>query len=200
VLTAAALMAALLVVLQGPAMAQSFDFDNDNNDIFDDNGFDFDNNRDNDIFDNNRFFGFDNDFDNDIFDDDGFFGSGGFEQETDETGDVSLSTEVVQTGNNSNQCVAPLQFGNTGNSQNAQGFSSFGSSSNDGFFNRNNDGFFNRNNDDFFNRNNDDFFRFNNGFGTNVDDVDFEGSSFEFAPEQNVNCNQAVQQSAASSS
>jgi hypothetical protein len=177
VLTAAALMAAWLVVLQGPAMAQSFDFDN--NDIFDDNGFDFDND-DNDIFDNNRFFGFDND-DNDIFDrDNGFFGFGGFEQETDETGDVTLDTSIVNTGNNSNQCAAPLQFGNTGNLQNAQGFSSFGSSSDNGF-------------------DNDGFFDFNNDFNTNLDDVEFEGSSFEFAPEQNVSCNQAVQQSAAAS-
>jgi hypothetical protein len=155
VLTAAALMAAWLVVLQGPAFAQTLDFDFDN-----DNGF-FDN--DNDDFDN------------------GFFGGfGGFEQETDETGDVTLDTSIVNTGDNSNQCVAPLQFGNTGNLQNAQGFSSFGSSSDNDFDN--------------------DFFDFNNDFNTNVDDVEFEGSSFEFNPEQAVECNQAVQQSAAASS
>jgi hypothetical protein len=124
-----------------------------------------------------------------------------FEQDTDETGDVDISTEIVNTGNNSNQCVAPLQFGNTGNLQNAQGFSSVGSSpnNNDDFFDRNNDDFFDRNNDDFFNRNNDDFFRFNDGGGTNIGDVDFEAPSFEFNPEQNVECNQQVQQSAAAS-
>jgi hypothetical protein len=132
-----------------------------------------------------------------------------FEQDTDETGDVDLNTEIVNTGNNSNQCVAPLQFGNTGNLQNAQGFSSLGSSpnnnddffdrNNDDFFDRNNDDFFDRNNDDFFDRNNDDFFRFNDGGGTNIGDVDFEAPSFEFNPEQNVECNQQVQQSAAAS-
>jgi hypothetical protein len=111
VLTAAALMTAMLVVLQGPAMAQSLDFDN--NDFFD-----------------NGFFGFDNNADNDFFDDNGF---GGFDinQETDETGDVDLSVGIGNGGNNSNQTAAPLQFGNTGNLQNAQGFSQFGSSADD---------------------------------------------------------------------
>jgi hypothetical protein len=173
VLTAAALMAAWLVVLQGPAMAQTFRFDDnddndifDNNDIFDDNGFFFDNNRDNDIFDNNGFFG----------------GFGGFEQETGETGDVNNTLRVANTGNNSNQCVAPTQFGNTGNLQNAQGFSSFGSPSRNGFDNDifDNNGFF-------------------NGFDGNIDDVEFEAPEFTFNPEQSVNCNQAVEQSAAAS-
>jgi hypothetical protein len=154
VFTAAALMAAMLVVLQVPAMAQIRDFDN--NDFFDDNGFFDDNNNNDDDFDN-FFFDRDND-DNDF---DNFFFDNGFEQETDETGDVSLSTEVVQTGDNSNQCVAPLQFGNTGNLQNAQGFTQLDSS---------------------------------------ADDIEFEGSSFEFNPEQAVECAQQVQQSAAASS
>ena len=47
------------------------------------------------------------------------FGAG---QGTDDTGDIELSTEVSSEGNNSSQCVAPTQFGNTGNSQNFQGF------------------------------------------------------------------------------
>src|SRR3954451_3922551 len=34
-----------------------------------------------------------------------------FDQQTDPTGDVNLSTQVSGSGNNSNQCVAPLQFG-----------------------------------------------------------------------------------------
>jgi hypothetical protein len=102
-----------LVLVATPAMAQSFDFDN--NDFFDDNGFFFN----------------DNDFDNDSFDDNGFFGFGGFDQETDETGDVTLDTSIISSGDNSNQTAAPLQFGNTGNFQNAQGFSSFGSSADD---------------------------------------------------------------------
>ena len=33
-----------------------------------------------------------------------------------------------------------------------------------------------------------------------ADDVEFEGSSFEFAPEQAVQCDQAVEQAAAASS
>ena len=44
------------------------------------------------------------------------------EQETHDTGDVSLDTSVESSGNNSSSCVAPLQFGNTGNSQNIQDF------------------------------------------------------------------------------
>ena len=169
-----AAMLAMTMLVAAPALAQSsFDFDNndfdrgDFFDLFDDDNNDFDNND----FDNNDDF-----FNTPFFDN-------GFEQETDETGDVDLSSEIVNTGNNSNQCAAPLQFGNTGNNQNAQGFVTLGSSSDNGF---NND----RNND---------FFDFNNDFNANVDDVDFEGSSFEFNPEQNVSCNQSVEQSAAAS-
>ena len=53
------------------------------------------------------------------------------EQELDETGAVTLNTNVSSTGNNGNQCVAPLQFGNTGNTQNAQGFIQYASTSDD---------------------------------------------------------------------
>jgi hypothetical protein len=51
----------------------------------------------------------------------------------DETGNVSLSFSVTSTGNNSNQCVTPLQFGNTGSNQNAQGFLQYASTT-DGAF------------------------------------------------------------------
>jgi hypothetical protein len=54
-----------------------------------------------------------------------------FGQEIEKTGAVNLNTNVTSTGNNSNQCVAPLQFGNTGNVQNAQGFLQYGSTSGD---------------------------------------------------------------------
>jgi hypothetical protein len=141
VLSAAALMAAMLVVMQAPAMAQGFDFGDDD-------------------FDRGDFF-FDRDFDDDDFFGNGFGGSANFDQEAGDTGDIDLSTRVSQSGDNSNQCVAPLQFGNTGNFQNQQGFSQFGSF---------------------------------------ADDVEFDGGSFEFNPEQAVECNQAVQQSAAASS
>ena len=49
----------------------------------------------------------------------------------DETGNVSLSFSVTSTGNNSNQCVTPLQFANTGSNQNAQGALQYVSSSDD---------------------------------------------------------------------
>ena len=54
-----------------------------------------------------------------------------FEQETDETGDVNLSLGIGNSGDNSNQCVAPMQFGNTGNLQNQQGFVQSGSEADD---------------------------------------------------------------------
>jgi opacity protein-like surface antigen len=100
----------------------------------------------------------DNDFDHNGFDND--FDHNGFDQDIDETGDVRLDTSIINTGNNSNQCAAPLQFGNTGNSQNAQGFTQL-----DSF----------------------------------ADDIELEGGSFEFLPEQAVECGQGVFQSAAAS-
>jgi hypothetical protein len=54
-----------------------------------------------------------------------------FGQEIEDTGNVTLNTSVSSSGNNSNQCVAPLQFGNTGNVQNAQGFLQYNSTSDD---------------------------------------------------------------------
>jgi hypothetical protein len=167
-----AAMLAMTMLVAAPALAQSsFDFDDSDNfdrgdffDLFDDNNNDFDNNG---FSDNN---GLDNSFD--------------IEQETGETGDVDLNSEIVNTGNNSNQCAAPLQFGNTGNLQNAQGFLQTGSTSN----NDNND-------NNLFDNNLFD----NNDGGNFVDDVDFEGASMTFEPEQNVECNQQVQQSAAAS-
>src|ERR671929_359137 len=54
-----------------------------------------------------------------------------FGQEIENTGNVSTSTTVTSSGDNSNQCVAPLQFGNTGNVQNAQGFLQYASTSDD---------------------------------------------------------------------
>src|SRR3982750_3046306 len=48
-----------------------------------------------------------------------------------ESGDVELSFSAQSTGNNSNQCVTPLQFGNTGSNQNAQGFLQYNSTADD---------------------------------------------------------------------
>ena len=87
-----------------------------------------------------------------------------FEQEIEDTGNVEANLTVSSTGNNSNQCVPAIQFGNTGNIQNAQGFLQYNST---------------------------------------ADDIEFSGSSFEFAPVvQPPNpltplCEQTVQQAAA---
>ena len=48
-----------------------------------------------------------------------------------ETGNVSITGTATQSGNNSNQCVTPLQFGNTGSLQNAQGVLQYASTSGD---------------------------------------------------------------------
>ena len=54
-----------------------------------------------------------------------------FGQEIDNTGDVTLNTTVTSSGDNGSQCVAPLQFGNTGNTQNVQGFLQYNSTADD---------------------------------------------------------------------
>jgi hypothetical protein len=48
-----------------------------------------------------------------------------------ETGNVSVNFSATQSGNNSSQCVTPLQFGNTGSLQNAQGVLQYRSTSGD---------------------------------------------------------------------
>ncbi len=105
----AALMAAMMTVISAPAMAIDLDFNDDDDDrndfvFFDDDDFD-------------DFFGFGND---------GFFDSA-LDQES-ESGDLETSFEVSNTGDYASQCVPALQFGNTGNFNNAptfvQGFGS----------------------------------------------------------------------------
>src|SRR3954469_7306143 len=54
------------------------------------------------------------------FDSNGAGGSQEFDQSIGDTSDVNLSLEVGSSGNNSNQCVVLMQFGNTGNLQNSQ--------------------------------------------------------------------------------
>jgi len=56
---------------------------------------------------------------------------GGGAQSTDNTGGVELNTSVESSGNNSNGCVAPTQFGNTGNFQNLQNFVQYASTADD---------------------------------------------------------------------
>ena len=47
----------------------------------------------------------------------------------DETGNVDLTFTATQSGNNSSQCVTPLQFGNTGSLQNGQAILQYDSTS-----------------------------------------------------------------------
>ena len=47
----------------------------------------------------------------------------------DQSGSVSANFSATQSGSNSSQCVTPLQFGNTGSNQNAQGVLQYNSSS-----------------------------------------------------------------------
>src|SRR5919199_6661346 len=49
----------------------------------------------------------------------------------DETGDVTANFTATQSGNNSSQCVTPLQFGNTGSLQNGQAVLQYSSTSGD---------------------------------------------------------------------
>jgi hypothetical protein len=132
-LTILAAMLALVAVVAVPAaLAQGFDndaFEERFASFFDDDFFNRFNNNDDD----EDFF---NRFDNNGFDDNGFDNNGvgigqEFSQETDETGNVDLNSEIINTGDNSSQCVAPMQFGNTGNLQNQQGFLQYGSNADD---------------------------------------------------------------------
>jgi len=120
VLSVVAAMAAMLVVMSAPAMAN-------HNDNF-----------------NNGFFGFGHDNDiNDFFDLDNNGFDNALEQES-QSGDVSLGFDVSNSGNYASQCTPATQFGNTGNFQNGSSFEQFGSGTNDGFRDFGNDGFFNR--------------------------------------------------------
>ena len=118
-MTLAAMLALVVVVGVAPALANSNDFfdrfgDNDNhNDFFDS------------FFANNDFL--DNSFNHDN-------GDGGIEQSVDQesqSGDVSLGYSVQNTGDYASQCAPAIQFGNTGNFQNAPSFLQYGSEADD---------------------------------------------------------------------
>jgi hypothetical protein len=172
----AALMAAMIALMAAPAMAQvviGFD-DDDRRD------------RDRDLRGLNNFGGFDVDNENDL-----------------ESGPVDQEFSVTNTGDYASQCVPAVQFGNTGNFNNAPSFAQFGSG---GFV----DG--DRNDDDNDRRRFGDFFDF---FGDDDDDDndrvfrggntsagDFEPGGIEFSvsPEVAVDCANTIQQSSAASS
>src|SRR5215216_814277 len=115
-MTLAAMVALVVVVGVAPALANSNDFfdrfgDNDRNDFFDS------------FFANNDFL-------------DNFFNHGdrGIEQSVDqqsESGDVSLGYQVTNSGDYASQCAPAIQFGNTGNFQNASSFLQYGSEADD---------------------------------------------------------------------
>ena len=113
-MTLAAMLALVVVVAVAPALAQSNDFfdrfgDNHRNDFFD-------------RFANNDFL--DNFFNRDR----------GIEQSIDQqsqSGDVSLGYQVTNSGDYASQCAPAIQFGNTGNFQNAPSFVQVGSEADD---------------------------------------------------------------------
>jgi hypothetical protein len=84
-----------------------------------------------------------------------------FDDQEFESGDIETETDISIEGNNNNQCVGALQFGQTGNFGNQQGTSQYDNPESE---------------------------------------QEFEGGEFEFAPENETACEQAVQQAAAASS
>src|SRR5215203_2122291 len=147
----AAMVALVVVVGVAPALAQSNDF--------------FDRFANNDFLSN--FFNRDR----------------GIEQSVDQqsqSGDVSLGYSVTNTGDYASQCTPAIQFGNTGNFQNASSFVQFGS----GFNNDRND--FGHFGNHFFNRG-------------GIDDFEPGGIEVSFDPQQTVDCSNTIQQSSAAS-
>ena len=111
----AAMLALVVVVGVAPALADSNDFfdrfgDNDNRNDF------FDRFANNDFLDN--FFNRDRGIEQSV------------EQES-QSGDVSLGYSVQNTGDYASQCAPAIQFGNTGNFQNASSFVQYGSEADD---------------------------------------------------------------------
>src|SRR5215208_6240814 len=114
-MTLAAMLALVVVVGVAPALANSNDFfdrfgDNDNRNDF------FDRFANNDFLDN--FFNRDRGIEQSV------------EQES-QSGDVSLGYSVQNTGDYASQCAPAIQFGNTGNFQNASSFVQYGSEADD---------------------------------------------------------------------
>jgi hypothetical protein len=137
----AAMLALVAVVAVVPAMASEDGFIviDDNGDVaFVEDFGDFEDFFGDDFFDDfdeEDFEDFFEDFDGNGIDDDDDAAAAPvavqeFGQEA-ESGDVSLSNEVVNTGDNSNVCAPTQQFANTGNLQNAQGFVQYGTETDD---------------------------------------------------------------------
>ena len=103
------------------------------------------------------------------------------------TGDFNATFTANSTGDNGNQCVTPLQFGNTAPQQNVQGVLQYGSNTGDGF--SPSDGGIFPFNDGLFNDG-------SSGGGS----TDLTGPTFTFAPELTAPCEPKVEQSSAASS
>ena len=113
-MTLAAMLALVVVVGVAPALADSNDFF----DRFGDNDDEF----------------FDSFFANNDFLDNFFNDNAGIEQSVEQesqSGDVSLGYSVQNTGDYASQCAPAIQFGNTGNFQNASSFLQYGSEADD---------------------------------------------------------------------
>ena len=95
-----------------------------------------------------------------------------------ESGDVSGTFSVESTGNNSNQCATPLQFGNTGSPQDHLGILQYASKLDDVRVEGGSVGFLQ--------------------FASEVGDVEVDGGSpMTFEPALEGGCEQAAQQSSA---
>ena len=95
-----------------------------------------------------------------------------------ESGDVSDTFSVESTGNNSNQCATPLQFGNTGSPQDHLGILQYASKLDDVRAEGGSVGFLQ--------------------FASEVGDVEVDGGSpMTFEPALEGGCEQAAQQSSA---
>ncbi len=164
-----ALMAAMMALMAAPAMAQVNLGSNDFGILNEDDDLD-----DCVIIGDTLFCDDDDeDFDEDFF---GFDVADGFDVENEsESGPVDLSFDVSNTGDYASQCVPALQFGNTGNFNNAPSFAQFGSG---GFVDE-------------------DFGFFDHG---GIDDFEPGGIEFSVSPELAVDCSSTVQQSSAASS
>jgi hypothetical protein len=113
-MTLAAMLALVVVVGVAPALANS-------NDFFD-------------RFANNDRNNFSDRFANNDFLDNFFNRDRGIEQSVDQqsqSGDVSLGYQVTNSGDYASQCTPAIQFGNTGNFQNAPSFLQYGSEADD---------------------------------------------------------------------
>ena len=95
-----------------------------------------------------------------------------------QSGDVSANFSVESTGNNSNQCATPLQFGNTGQPQDNLGILQYASKLGDVRGDGSSLGFLQ--------------------FGSQVGNVDIGGGTpMSFEPALQGGCQQAAQQSSA---